>query len=450
MFRALVLLMALVVPMLASPSSAAALPPVGEPQERKTWTWTVMDERGLALGGGGLEPDDVEDLAARGFGAVLNLRGEAPEEGPYVEAAGMDYLLIGNGFPEDDPMTVEDLEAGVAFVEESLAAGRPVYVHCRGGWHRSAAVVVAFFMKENGWRFEEAFAHVEKIRPGVEARAADGLLAYEAKLFGEKKLDVDIWSTRWAIDPDGERMPVFAYVSHHGVPVAGADVTLVQEKDGARRSGVTDADGRVDLEIDVVGGGESRYVYALAEKEGFIDGYDRNVFWLRGADGAEATQVEAPDEVRADPGALVSVPVKAMEGAYKTNARVTATVACSTVHRDYTGWDGRAWVNFTAPALPGEYTLQLRVNRFATEPVTHMVRLVVGEGGPAPSCGELAAGTPADDVVETPPVDPPATNGTDRASRAPPDDLAVVRPAPGPGLLALLAVLAFLGRRRRA
>lgn len=468
--RRALLVLVLLLPALAVPASAEDLPPVGEPVARKTWTWTVVDERGIALGGGGLAPDDVEDLRARGFGAVLNFRGEAPEEGPHVEAAGMDYLLVGNGFPEDDPMTAEDLERAVAFIEQSLAEGKPVYVHCRGGWHRSAAAVVAFFMKENQWRFEEAFEHLAERRPGVEARAADGLLAYEAKLFGEEKLDIDLWSARWRIDPDGERMPVHAYVTHDGVPVEGAKVTLVQEYDeeAAPHVGTTDADGRVDFEVDVRGGGSMRYVSALAEMNGFIDGYDRNVFWLRGAEDAAPTVLEAPDEVRAEPGAPVNVTVKANEGDAKTNARVTATLACATVHRDYTGWDGRTWIQFTAPALPGTYDLTLRVNRFATEPVTHVVRVVVGDGGPPASCGALAAAangevvgpdpTPAVDTVPNADDRPSAVSGPPEDTAAPAngtsrdalEEVAAVgtRPSPAPAAVAVAVVAALLLRRR--
>jgi len=45
--------------------------------------------------------------------------------------------------------TVEDLEKGVKFITEHEALGKRVYVHCRAGHGRSAAVVFAWLLSKN-------------------------------------------------------------------------------------------------------------------------------------------------------------------------------------------------------------------------------------------------------------------------------------------------------------
>jgi atypical dual specificity phosphatase len=45
--------------------------------------------------------------------------------------------------------TVEDLETAVQFIERYKAAGKRVYVHCRAGHGRSAAVVLAWLMSRD-------------------------------------------------------------------------------------------------------------------------------------------------------------------------------------------------------------------------------------------------------------------------------------------------------------
>lgn len=60
---------------------------------------------------------------------------------------GMDELYL----PTVDHFepTVEDLERAVKFIRKHEAEGKKVYVHCRAGHGRSAAVVLAWLMTKD-------------------------------------------------------------------------------------------------------------------------------------------------------------------------------------------------------------------------------------------------------------------------------------------------------------
>lgn len=418
----------LVLVTLALPS-AAALPPAGQGGSRDDWTWTLIDEKGLALGGGGLSPEDLEYVHAEGFRAVLNYREEMPADEATLDQLGLEYLFLPNTYAEEDTMPLAHVQEAVRFIEENLAAGRPVYVHCTGGWHRSAVGVVAYYMKTNGWRYEEAWEHVASLRPGIEARYADALLEYEAHLFEEPKLTLDLTTERWDVEV-GESVGVTAYVTLHGAPVGGAKVRFDVEHRKTTQEGTTDAEGRARFTMVVPDVEKMQYVQAWASKDGHIDGYDRNVYWIKVSRVAPPTEGVWPEEVlHAQPGAEVRVPFEMKAGGKPTNARVTLTSTCATHFREYTGWDGRVDALFRAPEQAGEYTLRVHVHRFPAEPVFGELRLVVGEGGPEPGCG--AARAPEDESVA---VDTPGAAG---------------RAVPTPWLAAVVALGAAAAWSRR-
>ena len=55
-------------------------------------------------------------------------------------------------------------DQGHKFIRGHIEEGRNVLVHCRAGRSRSAAMVMAFLMKENGLTFEEAYHTLKKKR----------------------------------------------------------------------------------------------------------------------------------------------------------------------------------------------------------------------------------------------------------------------------------------------
>ncbi len=97
---------------------------------------------------------DYAELAAMGIKTVIDLQreGEASEQ-KLVEAAGMKFYRI--------PMSDKDAPAP-AQVEEFLKivndpANQPVFIHCRGGRHRTGAMTAIYRMTHDGWSADQAF-----------------------------------------------------------------------------------------------------------------------------------------------------------------------------------------------------------------------------------------------------------------------------------------------------
>lgn len=67
---------------------------------------------------------------------------------------------------DDDAPTLEHLEKGVAFIQQVLAEGGKVYIHCAGGIGRAPTMAVAYFMSQ-GHTLPEAIALVKKSRPFI-------------------------------------------------------------------------------------------------------------------------------------------------------------------------------------------------------------------------------------------------------------------------------------------
>lgn len=85
----------------------------------------------------------------------------------------------------EDSRTPENIEAfrqklypTVAFIENQIANGKTVYVHCYWGLMRSATVVAAYLIKSRGMTPEEAKRYVKERRP----KALSSLYNYQELL----------------------------------------------------------------------------------------------------------------------------------------------------------------------------------------------------------------------------------------------------------------------------
>jgi atypical dual specificity phosphatase len=75
------------------------------------------------------------------------------------------------------PLTVDEIEEGVAFIEENIGKGLKVYVHCKAGRSRSATIVAAYLVKSGACEtLDDAFSFMKQRRPAVKV--------------GQKKIDV--------------------------------------------------------------------------------------------------------------------------------------------------------------------------------------------------------------------------------------------------------------------
>ena len=121
---------------------------------------------------------DVRTLSEAGVTAVVNMCDEY--EGPVEQYR--QYGIEQCRCPTVDmtPPTWNDLEKAVHFIQQKLAVTASsshrsprVFVHCKTGMSRSAAVVLCYLVITEGMTSKEAIRFMKKVRPDVSTTAKD-------------------------------------------------------------------------------------------------------------------------------------------------------------------------------------------------------------------------------------------------------------------------------------
>lgn len=306
----------------------------------KDITW--IEPGVLALGPGGLSATEVDRLHAMGIRAIADARGEHDDPADYIRARGMQFLDI----PIDATMhmNVTQFETFVSWAREQRDEGRPVYVHCRNGVHRAAALTMAWLMAEDGLTFDEADKKVRELRgPAVVGRAVPGLLAYEAKLRDHEPLYVLLRSEKARpADPNGW-MDAQVEVLADGRPAPDAWVRVWTEESRIWSDGFTDDKGVFRFTYYAPGPDrEMDHLYARASLKGFADGADAaELFYMFAAPPNFPLVVSAtptPD----------GVSVEVERNGKPTSARILATTANGAHAFDFTR-TGRTMLPIHAP-----------------------------------------------------------------------------------------------------
>ncbi len=131
-------------------------------------------DHGLVIGAYPLDADDVEVLASLSVTHVLNLAQDTEYEPGQREAVTAAYAAA--GIDEDRFMLADfghlpadTLELVVTTIVALLERDRgTVYVHCRAGWQRSAAVAAGVVAIREGVEIDDALATVERRRDSAE------------------------------------------------------------------------------------------------------------------------------------------------------------------------------------------------------------------------------------------------------------------------------------------
>jgi atypical dual specificity phosphatase len=131
----------------------------------------VQDE--LIIGAYPLDEEDVGMLQWVGVQKIVNLVEDSeyrPGARNAVERAIASVAIEERrwGMPDYGHLPVEQLEGAVADVVSWLDEGRCVYLHCRAGWQRSAAVAAAVVAIREGVDIQEALARVQRRKPSAE------------------------------------------------------------------------------------------------------------------------------------------------------------------------------------------------------------------------------------------------------------------------------------------
>ena len=118
--------------------------------------WFSYIEPQLWLGGAPTYRRDYDFILANGITAVLNIRAEREDDTAFFDRHGIVHVQ----FKVPD-VTVPDeatITGAVEWIQEQVADGRTVLVHCAKGRGRSATLLAAYLMREEGMSFEEAKA----------------------------------------------------------------------------------------------------------------------------------------------------------------------------------------------------------------------------------------------------------------------------------------------------
>jgi len=110
------------------------------------------------------EGQDFSDLAKFGIKTVVDLEsGDPTEERQQVEAAGMKFVQI----PMSDTATPGGDSVRKFLALANGTADQPIFVHCRGGRHRTGAVIAVYRMTHDGWTPASAYEEMKNFRFNV-------------------------------------------------------------------------------------------------------------------------------------------------------------------------------------------------------------------------------------------------------------------------------------------
>jgi atypical dual specificity phosphatase len=127
---------------------------------------------GVYAGRAPLFRDEVRNLQALGVTHVLDLREEDEWRGPgqlgkaaIAELGRLGLVRLAIPVGDAHPPAATDLDRSLDFIETALHLGGTIYVHCRAGRERTAAVVTCWHARARGCSAREALAELQARRP---------------------------------------------------------------------------------------------------------------------------------------------------------------------------------------------------------------------------------------------------------------------------------------------
>ncbi|HKP85012.1 MAG TPA: dual specificity protein phosphatase family protein [Blastocatellia bacterium] len=102
---------------------------------------------------------DYRDLAAMGIKTIIDLQreGEADEQ-RMVEAAGMKFYRI--PMSDKDSPSAEQSALFLSLVNNP--ENQPVFIHCKGGRHRTGAMTALYRMTHDEWTADRAYGEMKQ------------------------------------------------------------------------------------------------------------------------------------------------------------------------------------------------------------------------------------------------------------------------------------------------
>jgi protein tyrosine phosphatase (PTP) superfamily phosphohydrolase (DUF442 family) len=125
--------------------------------DRLNMSWVTPQ---LAVGGR-VRPADIGRLARSGVTRVVDTRAEHRDDEAALAAEGIQLLYLPT--PDTRPLSLDDLRRGAEWINQQLAAGERVLIHCEHGVGRSVLLTAAALVA-GGMSAHDAVALVQRRR----------------------------------------------------------------------------------------------------------------------------------------------------------------------------------------------------------------------------------------------------------------------------------------------
>ena len=126
--------------------------------DRLNMSWVTNS---LAVGGRVRPDEDIHRLAQAGVSAVVDTRAEYQDDPQQMAAEGIALLLLPT--PDTYPLSIEQLQEGATWVNDQIAQGKRVLIHCEHGVGRSVLLTAAALVQQ-GMSADEALDLVQQRR----------------------------------------------------------------------------------------------------------------------------------------------------------------------------------------------------------------------------------------------------------------------------------------------